>query len=780
MSATLLPNPRQQYFGNDGNPLAGGKLYTYAVGTSTPKVTYADAAGLVPNPNPVILDSRGEATIFWDGTYKVVLNDSLDGFVYSQDSYPGYDLSAADGSSKIGYTQGGSGATVRTVQSKLREVVTPYDFGAVGDGVTDDTAAVQAALNTSALQVYLAAGRFRLTSTVTSTVNNRTINGPGILTATTTEFETALTVMGNYNTISVNIDGNNKIARGVYFDSAVLPVVDGGILRNFYSSANLLNCAALYFYKTQAGAVVRGVTIDSVNSVGDSTGGASPGYSRGIAVVLRDGNPTGDFLIDGCHISNIIGEEGDAIAAGSSDANGTYFRLDLTVQRCTIRGFTRRAVKTQGDHVRVIGNAISNDWTSAAQVPRASNVIDFVQGGNCVARDNDLYNCNFFTQLSVYAVAGEVVNNFFISNNTFTGLLPATANTIVSATLAGSAAVTFTNGSANIASSDNYLPKIGAAVTFTTSGTLPTNFATGTTYYVVSRTFVDPVYTITVSATPGGGAIVAGSAGTGAHALTGALTSTGLVIRDNVILGGTGRAFAIGKCDNPIIEGNSITVDDEASTQTISFTSGVRGAIAANNILVSGARQSFIANYGTNGVHTNNHVKSSTPMFSNPTGSGNHLVLGNSIDGTASLIVDASTNTGNRYGGNYNFGSQVITPPGPLFSAAGSTTPTPLLTGLYVATGQIVFDTTPTASGKIGWTAINAGLVAPAWTISTAYTVGTYVSNGANTYICTTAGTSAGAGGPTGTAGTPVADGTAAWLYVAASVTWKQFGPIDA
>jgi hypothetical protein len=57
------------------------------------------------------------------------------------------DLAASSGSSLVGFLQAGLGAVPTTVQSKLRDVVSVKDFGAVGDGVTDDYAAIIAAHN---------------------------------------------------------------------------------------------------------------------------------------------------------------------------------------------------------------------------------------------------------------------------------------------------------------------------------------------------------------------------------------------------------------------------------------------------------------------------------------------------------------------------------------------------------------------------------------------------------------------------------------------------------
>lgn len=84
--ASLLPNGKQQYFGTDGLPLVGGKLFTYQAGTTTPKATFTTAAADVPNTNPIILDGRGEAQVFWSGSYKVVLKDSLDNIIWTVDN----------------------------------------------------------------------------------------------------------------------------------------------------------------------------------------------------------------------------------------------------------------------------------------------------------------------------------------------------------------------------------------------------------------------------------------------------------------------------------------------------------------------------------------------------------------------------------------------------------------------------------------------------------------------------------------------------------------------
>jgi len=87
MSAFLSSVPKLQFFDANGDPLVGGKLYTYAAGTTTPLATYTDSTGATPNTNPIILDSRGEANVWLTAVaYKFELKTSADALIWTVDN----------------------------------------------------------------------------------------------------------------------------------------------------------------------------------------------------------------------------------------------------------------------------------------------------------------------------------------------------------------------------------------------------------------------------------------------------------------------------------------------------------------------------------------------------------------------------------------------------------------------------------------------------------------------------------------------------------------------
>jgi len=224
-SYTLSPvwGAGAQLFDNSGNVLTGGKIYTYVAGTTTPAPTYTTPIGNVFNSNPIVADASGRlSNEIWlqvSSAYKFVLKDTNDVLIATYDNIPTIPQPPiVNDASSISYEQGytvtagaftvganyriasvgttnfiaiGAAANIvgilftatgvgsgngtaeysRAVQTKLRETVSVKDFGAVGDGVTDDTVAIQAAVDyasQSAGNVYLPPGNYILSDTIVS------------------------------------------------------------------------------------------------------------------------------------------------------------------------------------------------------------------------------------------------------------------------------------------------------------------------------------------------------------------------------------------------------------------------------------------------------------------------------------------------------------------------------------------------------------------------------------------------------------------------------------
>ena len=82
-----------QFFDNNGVILFGGKLYSYAAGTTTPQVTYTSSNGVTAHTNPIILDSAGRVPggEIWlsASPYKFLLKDSNDVLIGTYDNVSG-------------------------------------------------------------------------------------------------------------------------------------------------------------------------------------------------------------------------------------------------------------------------------------------------------------------------------------------------------------------------------------------------------------------------------------------------------------------------------------------------------------------------------------------------------------------------------------------------------------------------------------------------------------------------------------------------------------------
>jgi hypothetical protein len=105
-----------QFFDNNGVALSGGKLYTYAAGTTTPQSTYTSVSGGTANANPIVLDSAGrvsgsnEVWLTNGLSYKFILKTSVDTQLWSADNIFG--INDFNSLIPIVYNSTGTGSTV--------------------------------------------------------------------------------------------------------------------------------------------------------------------------------------------------------------------------------------------------------------------------------------------------------------------------------------------------------------------------------------------------------------------------------------------------------------------------------------------------------------------------------------------------------------------------------------------------------------------------------------------------------------------------------------------
>ena len=88
-----------QLFTDNGEPLAGGKIFTYAAGTTTPAATYTTSLGNVAHSNPIVLDAAGrvptgEIWLSFNAAYKFVITDANNNLIGTYDNIGGINVGA--------------------------------------------------------------------------------------------------------------------------------------------------------------------------------------------------------------------------------------------------------------------------------------------------------------------------------------------------------------------------------------------------------------------------------------------------------------------------------------------------------------------------------------------------------------------------------------------------------------------------------------------------------------------------------------------------------------
>lgn len=344
--ANLGPAPKAQFFDSNGDPLVGGKVYTYQAGTSTPLATYTSSAGTSANTNPVILDARGEANIwFGAGLYKIILKTSADVEIWTVDNVSGtissvspqfsgnVVISSDSADPALRVTQVGSGLVARFEDSTYPDATPTVidNSGRVGIGTSTPTAALDVADGV----IQQSSSSVPLTS-ITAVAGDTTINANG---SRSLKFQTA-------SVDRIIITSGGLIGVGKTPSLGIALDVNGVTSATYAQGTSGVITDAITEYTTNAGVTVDGTLIKDAHFYGSAqistltsqatTSGTSftfnniPSWACAIHVIFYDVSLSGtdDFLVQ-------IGPDSTPTATGYLSASSTLAAAVSTVASTT-------------------------------------------------------------------------------------------------------------------------------------------------------------------------------------------------------------------------------------------------------------------------------------------------------------------------------------------------------------------------------------------------------------------------------------------------------------
>lgn len=468
---------------NTGTPISGAKLYSYAAGTTTPQATYTTAALSVSNANPVVADSNGFASVWIDPTltYRMVLKSADNGTTFwdVDNITDGGSLGSAD----IAFTGEGSGAVARTVEDRLFETLSVKDYGATGDGTTDDTAAIQLALveahtrtgTGKGVRVVFPGGVYRITSGLTITGDNITLEGEGRFSSTllvaasgftavsfaasdgSTVFYSGMRNMGmrasvnqTAGTFIYTYNGSGLSFADMHLQGWYQGINNIGAARCFFqrisaSQANRTSGQAPYFLKFCGDAtagICTGNHVSDIELVANNETVASP-YKYGLLVTGSDGlyvhqyhategeycafvdpdNTTNNDLISSLIFSDCyfdVCTVGNVQLTGTCAATGKY--RDIHFDNCIFRAgetfLLRAGSSSASSPIKAL--IVSDSTFRMSKAQAVSLTTDNVQGAsisNCVFQGNNINADASGHDIIMRGSNVSVVGNTFLEGN---------------------------------------------------------------------------------------------------------------------------------------------------------------------------------------------------------------------------------------------------------------------------------------------------------------------------------------------------------------------------
>lgn len=272
------------------------------------------------------------------------------------------------------------------------------DFGAKGDGAADDTAAIQAWLNAGGTTLH--DGTYRISSTLVLSGDNKIFLTDNAVIAASTADMVMVRISGNYNHVSVTLDGKSKASIGITGTG-----VGHTIIRCRIVDIKSTGHARGIEMESAGGTTITENTITNIQ-------GAT--ISRGVTLFATTAAVTPSVIRNNT-ISNVTATEGDGIHVLYNNGGSIFLSAKTVIEGNQITNVTRRYIKVQGSDVRVFGNTLYSTSNVAPASPAPA--IDIIQSERVVVERNEIYPNLLTGAIQVTGLTNAMLGGIVISGN---------------------------------------------------------------------------------------------------------------------------------------------------------------------------------------------------------------------------------------------------------------------------------------------------------------------------------------------------------------------------